>query len=274
MKLIKLGTTSALALTALASTGVSAFAETGSLDYSREYKSNAIVEFLPDNGPTSPVDPENPDPNNPVDPWDPTTEDHNPNPGTDGPLSLDYASSLDFGKNKITNKDEVYYANPQYLWNADRTDFDPSTAKPNYVQVSDKRGTNGGWSLTVKQEGQFKNENTQNKELTGAEIAFTQSTPDSKIDGVIAPKATDFILTPNEVSPVMTAAKGAGAGTWVDRFGTVENVEIDGEQVQKNKAITLSVPGKTAKDAVKYETKLTWTLTDVPGNTEVPANNQ
>ncbi|PEF45193.1 cell surface protein [Bacillus cereus] len=267
MKLVKLGTTSALALAAFASTGVSAFADTQAGDYTREYKSNAIVEFLPDNGPTNPVDPENPDPNNPVDPWDPTTPDHKPNPGTDGPLSLDYASSLDFGKNKITNKDEVYYANPQYLWNEDHSDFDASTARPNYVQVSDKRGTNAGWSLTVKQEGQFKNETTQNKELTGSEMKFTQSTPVSNTENVTAPKATDFTLDPNgAVSNVMAASKGAGAGTWVDRFGTVENVEVDGEQVLKNKAITLSVPGKTAKDAVKYETTLTWTLTDVPGN--------
>ena len=37
---------------------------------------------------------------------------------------------------------------------------------PNYVQVTDNRGTEAGWSLKVKQEGQFKS--TSGKELTGA----------------------------------------------------------------------------------------------------------
>ncbi|MCU4733701.1 WxL domain-containing protein [Bacillus cereus] len=269
MKLVKLGTTSALALATFASTSVSAFAALETEGYSREYKSNAVVEFLPDDGTTGPIDPENPDPNNPVDPWDPSTPKHEPSPGSDGPLSLDYVSSLEFGKNKITNKDEVYYANPQYLWNEDHTDVDLTTARPNFVQVSDKRGTNAGWSLTVKQEGQLKNENTKNKELTGAEITFAQSTPVSNIENVTAPKVMDFTLDPNGASSkVMVASNGSGAGTWVDRFGSAEKVTIDGEQVLKNKAITLSVPGKTPKDAAKYETKLTWTLTDAPGNNE------
>ena len=41
---------------------------------------------------------------------------------------------------------------------------------PNYVQVTDNRGTEAGWSLKVKQEGQFKS--TSGKELTGAAITF------------------------------------------------------------------------------------------------------
>lgn len=48
--------------------------------------------------------------------------------------------------------------------------------------------------------------------------------------------------------------------------GTVEEVTEGTETVQKNKAITLEIPGKTPKDAVKYTTKLTWTLTDTPAN--------
>lgn len=270
MKLIKYGTTAAMVLASIAATGVQAFAAED--DYVRTYQSGGIVEFVPDEDPTDPVDPVDPDPNKPVNPWDPTTPDHKPNPGTDGPLSIDFASSIDFGKNKITNKDETYYANPQYLWNEDLSDFDESTARPNYVQITDKRGNNGGWTLTVKQEGQFKNETTLNKELTGSQISFTQGEAASTVEHVIAPKAFDMALTPNTVTKVMTADKGAGAGTWVDRFGKVEEMDVDGKTVKKNKAITLSVPGTTAKDAVKYDTKLTWTLTDVPGNTETPEN--
>ena len=64
----------------------------------------------------------------------------------------------------------------------------------------------------------------------------------------------------------MDAKEGAGAGTWVGRFGSVEEVTIDGQAVKKNTAVTLTIPGKTAKDAVAYTTKLTWTLSDTPAN--------
>ncbi|PLS35078.1 WxL domain-containing protein [Carnobacterium maltaromaticum] len=264
MKLIKYGTTAAMLIGSLATTALPALA--AEEDYTRTYQSGGMVEFVPDEGPTDPVDPVDPDPNKPVNPWDPTTPEHKPNPGTDGPLSIDFASSIDFGKNKITNKDETYFANPQYLWNEDMSDFDPATARPNYVQITDKRGNNGGWSLSVKQEGQFKNDKTLNKELTGSQITFTEGVSASNIENVIAPKTFDMALTPNTATKVMTAVKGAGAGTWVDRFGTLEDVEVEGKTVKKNKAITLDVPGTTAKDAVRYDTKLTWTLTDVPGN--------
>lgn len=63
------------------------------------YKSNGAVTFEPNTDPVNPVDPTDPDEEvDPVDPTDP----EGPNPGTEGPLSIDYASSLDFGKNKNT----------------------------------------------------------------------------------------------------------------------------------------------------------------------------
>ncbi|MCV5434162.1 WxL domain-containing protein, partial [Escherichia coli] len=76
-----------------------------------EYETNGVVEFTPNTDITKPVNPDNPDPNKPVVPVDPTkidpetNPDGTPNPGTAGPLSIDYASSLDFGKNKISGKD-------------------------------------------------------------------------------------------------------------------------------------------------------------------------
>lgn len=268
MKKIKL-TAAVMLLASLAATNAVAFAEEDE-SYLRNYTSGGMVTFTPDEDPTDPVDPIDPDPNNPVKPWDPATPDHKPNPGTNGPLSIDFASSIDFGKNKITNKDELYYAEPQYLWNEDQSDFDPSSARINYVQISDKRGTNGGWTLTVKQEEQFKNEDTLNNVLTGSEIKFTNGVARSNSKDVIAPKTVDMTLVPGVETTVMTAEVGTGAGTWVDGFGDLEEVEVDGKTVKKNTAITLSVPGSTPKDAVRYDTKLTWTLTDVPGNTTEP----
>lgn len=247
----------AITLLGLGVSSTSAFAADGGT-----YKSNGSIEFVPNNTITPPVDPENPDPTDPpVGPVDPT-DPEGPDPGTNGPLSIDYASSLDFGQNKITNVDEVYYSEAQ--------GFSGSIAgqhRGNYVQVTDNRGTNGGWTLSLKQEGQLKSDSAKlYKELTGAQISINDSVAESIAEGVIAPKVTNLKLDPSGASSeIMSAAQGAGTGTWVDRFGKAEEMTIDGKKVQKNKAVTLSIPGKTPKEATKYTTKLTWTLTDVPG---------
>ena len=69
----------------------------------------------------------------------------------------------------------------------------------------------------------------------------------------------------------MSAKVNQGAGTYSNRWGTVETVketDKDGNEVdaEVTKAVTLEVPGSTPKDAVKYSTTLTWSLSDVPGN--------
>ena len=53
---------------------------------------------MPNTETTDPVDPL--DPEQPVTPVDPTNPDGKPNPGTNGPLSIDFASSLVFGEQK------------------------------------------------------------------------------------------------------------------------------------------------------------------------------
>ena len=45
----------------------------------------------------------------------------------------------------------------------------------------------------------------------------------------------------------MSAAEGQGSGTWLSAFGGIEKVEVDGESVDKNTAITLTVPGSNTK---------------------------
>ncbi|WP_291293521.1 WxL domain-containing protein [Enterococcus sp.] len=235
-----------------------------------DYQSNGVVDFIPNTDPTNPVNPENPDPENPVNPVDPT-DPEGPTPGTNGPLSIDYASSLDFGVNKISNRNETYYARAQTYLNDDGTVATLKTA--NYVQVTDNRGNNAGWRLTVKQNGQFKNEHTLHQELTGSVISLTNPTVKSNAVGVTEPTPTQTItLDANgSESVVMTAAVGSGAGTWVDAWGSVETVtELDSndQEVESaiTKAIALTVPGSTPKDAVSYKTTLTWTLADTPEN--------
>lgn len=231
------------------------------------YNTEGSVGFLPNTDTINPVDPTNPGKD--VTPLDP---DGNPGkPGTPGPLSIDFVSTLNFGSNKISSSDEVYYAEPQVIWND--TDEDSvvengeTSTRPAYVQVSDNRGTNSGWTLTVRQETQLNNRSAQNSVLTGAEIKLKNGTASSHMSNTTAPIVnTSIILVPGATSTVMTAAAGGGAGTWVDYFGTLENINVEGTAVEKNTAVTLSVPGSTPKDAVLYSATLIWTLSEIPEN--------
>ncbi|MDM5246178.1 WxL domain-containing protein [Lysinibacillus sp. G4S2] len=216
------------------------------------YTSKTIIQFEASEGiitpPVDPTNPENPDPVIPVDPTDP---DKPVDPGTPGPLSIDYASSLDFGMQKITSTTQIYKAKAQ-LFKGDRG------PGPNYVQVSDTRGTDAGWSLQVKQNGQFKS--VKGKILDGAEITFKNAQVNT---ASASPKPSisksKFSLKPdgNGVAEnIMTAKVNEGSGTYVLAFG---------DNNTGGNSIELNVPGATTKYAEKYSTSLTWTLTDVPG---------
>ncbi|MFS7423354.1 WxL domain-containing protein [Carnobacterium maltaromaticum] len=217
------------------------------------YVSNGILDMIPGTGGTPPLYPVDPDANNPVEPIEPTP----PNSGTAGPLSLDYASIWDFGKQKISTKDEVYYAKLIPL-------KDGRSVAP-YVQVSDFRGTNSGWSLFVRQEEQFENEELTNSELTGAELHFGSggdvSGTQSNIDYASnVPYSRNGPLVPGGGNVnVFLASEGAGSMTWLRSFGD----NYGGGQTPST-AVRLSIPGQTPKDAGQYKTTLTWTLSDVP----------
>lgn len=214
------------------------------------YTSNGIIEFTPSEEPTTPVDPTNPtDPIKPIDPTNP----EGPNPGTNGPLSIDYASSLSFGKQNISSKNEVYFADPQ----AFNDEEDVLQVGPNFVQVTDNRGTEAGWTLKVKQDGQFKT--SEGKELSGAQISFLNGEAvTASHSGKPVIMETIVLLGSGEESHVMSAAEGTGAGTHLLAWGTNEETA--------KKSIKLEVPGSTTKYAKQYTTQLLWSLTDVPSN--------
>lgn len=260
MKKIKLGAFTILLGSLGMIGGNHVFAEAGTLPANRN--TDAQVKFIEDDSKTEPVNPLDPDPEKPVKPVDPTNPDkpYEPGTGTNGPLSLDYASVLDFGQQKISVNNEIYYAKPQKLFQDDGKTIDPSSAKPNYAQVTDKRGGEKGWSLNVKQNGQFKSVK-KDKELVGAEITFKNGTAKS-ISTSQKPRTVKetFTLKTDGLGSedkVMAAAEGEGFGTWVYNFGDDSNMD---------KSIELSVPGSTAKEADVYKTSLTWTLSDTPEN--------
>lgn len=267
MKAIKYGTVAALSTVLLASGMVSfidaqaAEKENGSeLGYERALKSDSNVNFIPSTGTTDPIDPTNPTNPNPEKPVPPKG-------GTDGPLSIDFASDFEFGTQEITTEDMVYKAKPQAYEDSEKI-------TPNFVQITDKRGSNAGWSLNLKQDYQFKNDSTQNKEIEGAELRFSAgelvtngkgvkpTTHEAKLDAVNG-----------SYSKIMTAKPTEGSGTWLSSFGGQELVDEEvtnenGEVVteKRDAGVTLSIPGNTQTDAVEYETTLTWQLTNEPGN--------
>ncbi|WFA03820.1 WxL domain-containing protein [Bacillus sp. HSf4] len=244
MKPFKLMTSVALAASLVSVGSISAFAADGG-----EYESKGIIEFTPFTGITPPVDPENP--GEEVEPEGPGGE--TPEPGTNGPLSIDFASSLDFGTQEISSQDQTYYAAAQKV-----TKNGKSIAVPNYVQVSDNRGTETGWGLSVTQNTEFTSTTDSDHTLAGTEIVI------SNIEAVTASESesptvnTEIILDGAGVtSNVMTAANGQGAGTHLANFG---------DDTTKAESVALNIPGKITKYAEAYETTLTWTLTDTVAN--------
>lgn len=212
-----------------------------------EYTSNGQIKFTADTEITDPVDPIEPDqPVKPVDPTSPT----GPSPGTAGPLSIDYASSLDFGEVKIKSTDEIYSVKPQEF-----SAGSPDKFGPNYVQVTDKRGTFEGWTLALKQDKQFFSTGSVKQELAGAAISFSQASVHSTTENATPTFIKENTLVPGVQVDVVMAAKDQGMGTWVYRFGT-ERGTASGE----HQAVQLSVPGKTSKRNDTYTTQLNWTL--------------
>ena len=209
-----------------------------------EYTSNGAIIFETDNDLTKPVDPT--DPEKPVDPVDPT-DPMGPNPGTAGPLSIDFASSFQFGNQKITSETMDYYAKLQ--------EFISSLAGPNYVQVTDKRGTQEGWSLSVIQNGQFKT--AQSEVLAGASLSISSGTAISATDKQYAPTVVEnHTFVPNSEMNLVNVPAGKGMRTWIYRFGA--------DASEGAAAVKLNIPGRSVKLAKEYRTTLTWYLKNVP----------
>jgi hypothetical protein len=197
------------------------------------------VSFEADSDPTLPVDPI--DPTIPVEPVEPTQ------PGTAGPLSIDFASHFQFGAQKIVTTTKTYYALLQK--------FKDGSEGPNYVQVTDKRGVQEGWTLSVTQGGQFKTQ--ENETLNGATLSFVNAAMASTMADAYQPTAvTEYIFIPNQEKIVMNASVGRGMGTWIYKFGK--------DNTEGQTAIRLSVPGQSVKLAKKYLTTLTWSIKAVP----------
>lgn len=235
-----------------------------------QYDSKGSVQFTPSTKPTSPVDPINPDPDNPILPTNP--DGSKPDSGTAGPLSLDFASSLDFGVQQITSSTMNYNASAQKYTDKNGEN---ETSGPDFVQLTDNRGSFAGWTLSVKQAGQFTT--ADGNELKGAAVTFGSAqhvSANNTTDGVST--TSSFTLDPTAGAiPVMSGAAATTgtngtSGTHLLRFGdtsALSTADVNGDGSSRgttDTAIKLNVPGKTAKMAGKYTTTFNWILADSP----------
>lgn len=209
------------------------------------YDSTGTITYTPSTDPTNPVDPT--DPTQPASPENP--DGTLPNPGTAGPLSIDFASSFDFGTQKITSSDMTYTAAAQK--------FADGTTGPNYVQVTDNRGTLAGWSLSVTQNAQFSTGSTgTGSELDGSQMILSKGHIVSASAAPADKYAAITALTPGvQSATILGATNDNGAGTNLLDFGDASNADT---------AVSLTVPGATTKLSQAYTTDLTWTLSDTP----------
>lgn len=215
-----------------------------------EYKSKAKIQFTENEEITTPVDPT--DLTEPVEPTDPNDEPILP--GTAGPLSIDYASHFNFGTITKTANAAEYVAEPITVKQTNLEDVTKEVAP--YVQVTDNRGSNSGWTLSVDQEGQLKTENGE--ELLGAEIIIGKG----QASGTLLPDGEG--LTTNEVAltpeigsaqEIFGAAVDTVGGTFVSSFGSATDVDVK-----------LTIPAGTKIETAEYTTDLNWTLEDTPLN--------
>lgn len=208
--------------------------------------------------------------------------DPGPTPNTTGDLRIDFVPKLSFGKNKISKKDTVYPANAQLF-------LGDTGPRGNFIQVSDYRPNRSGWSLQVRQETQFKNNNTLNNELKGAMISFDKSWVNSTRDLSQAPSVSKDIIKIDNIGETYNLAEAknnVGKGTWSIEFGASEensnampntlspaigpdgkpllDPNFENKPIYQNSAVTLSIPGATKIDPVPYQTVLTWIISELP----------
>ena len=200
----------------------------------KTWNSKATITFEENNDETPPLDPD--DPTKDLDPADPDDTTHQ-----NGPLSLDYVSSIDFDSQKITGHEQEIYQS--------------KSLKP-FIQITDNRGTGVGWKVTAAASS-FKN--GADDTLSGSIITFKNGKVVTPTMGVAEPKpeSTVALTTDGVATNVVNAEVGTGLGTWLNRWFPTSG------ETGLNDSVTLEIPAGVATVGT-HEATITWTLTDAP----------
>ncbi|EOH99077.1 hypothetical protein UAW_01034 [Enterococcus haemoperoxidus ATCC BAA-382] len=220
---------------------------------------------------------------NTIDPMDPDGNGIKPETGegsvgTKGPLRVDFAPNFKFGTVMMSGNAAKYHPLYPKVNLLDETGkvTEPVQSKyvPHYVQVTDNRGTNDGWELTVSAtpfNGTVVDKNADLKAtLTLGHSEFSSAV--KPVDGKdFKPSTlnTEITLT-SEAKPFIVAKKDQGMGSWAAVFNNGTPASLTA--TDRNPNVTLSVPADSKKDAKEeYKSTITWTLSTTP--TTPPAGN-
>lgn len=265
MKKIHLVTVAALASLVV---GGTAFAAPVTPDTKSEADINLVETEDNDN---TLLEPENPDREDEIFPEDPTEDKREENKG---PLTIDYVSNFRFGQQKISGNNNKYFANPVTIYEteADRVAETNPVIVPNYIQVSDNRGTNVGWTLKVQQTKAFTvngqdvaaNDNT-GLALNGAKLsiknlnAFKRDSNQGILPNVFATGKQVTVANGESAVLFASAQKDQGTGSMAILAGNVKGTDTASQSVE------LAVPGHIKKQKEKtYKAELTWILETEP----------
>lgn len=206
------------------------------------------IEFLDNDGPTNPKDPIKPDIDDDYEPEDPDEI-----TGNNGPLSIDYISNFHFGQQKMSGNKSTFKAK--------LTKNNNGEERPNFLALSDHRGNGNGWTVTVAQAQPLTSgANT----IAGTSLVMSNGYVNS-VNGNgadISPLASQKVeVTPGGAAVTVVSAAGGGTkgmGSWTNAFGSTND--------QGKDSVELNIPANTKIAKGAYETELTWTLSDTPGN--------
>ncbi|GED49505.1 WxL domain-containing protein [Carnobacterium maltaromaticum] len=262
----KIGLISAVSALTLFSSALPAFA------VDKSVTTQGDVGFEKDeSGTTDPLDPEKPDPLEPFVPVDPPTP-------TTGALRLDVTPFFHFGtNNKIVASKQNYYA--LFARGVKFGETEESDV-PNYLQVTDARGGNKGFKVSVKTNGTFTSgtDKIENTKITLKNFSVNSGSEikDSTVFPTVS--ATPIVISDNQAHDLLSAAVGQGYGIWTmpmgsstektsgkGKDGTGTEGTVDATKEGRNPAVQLTIPaGQVIKDntATPYVTDLNWTISD------------
>lgn len=198
-------------------------------------------------GVPSPVDPTDPD--NEVSPENPPEIDED-----QGLISIDFVSQYIFGDVSISAGTATYPARPQRLLDPQGN---PTEERPNYLQISDRRAINDGWTLTATMtENGF--QSNEGDSLPGARILLEniEMVTNSMNQSTVPPTYNETAkIEPGIPTPIASALDNQGTGTWVQRYGDLNTM---------GNSVKLEVPiGADPKQAT-YRATIEWELRFVP----------
>ncbi len=165
---------------------------------------------------------------------------------------MDFVSQFQFGTVGIRSETTTYDALPQKLLHSA---YPNDNLRPNYVQVSDRRRENSGWTLRATLRTPF--ESDEGHQLNGARILLNNIDVATTRENVsdpptFKPQAT---LTVGQAEVIAQANANEGRGTWVQRFGDRETMD---------QSVKLEVPVSAAPQATRYTATILWELSFVP----------